>query len=313
MSINLYLSLGGYENDYGIQVEVSFDYIQNMAANTTIKEIINITNSTNGQDTQLFSLIGRDPRITYGTVGNHQYVFIVYSYNVIGYGGKQSSPQLTYGLPNSNFLLLKKGLQSNSTVLHVVWNYLSPKINSGYDDINCYELFARNNNSLGSAPVLVKNVTNTMDPRNFQFAFTVPNLSAYWFSLRVRNSFGYSNFTKELLHIAADSPKALKQVVVKTIGPNVSIEWGNSFDSKGFAFKSFDLAFYHWLPYPILLSGTQQLQVFCNMSDPGTIAQQSCIIPMFAFTEYPNFIEAGTQVNVQALGINDVGSTNFTP
>jgi|LauGreDrversion4_2_1035121.scaffolds.fasta_scaffold436761_2 hypothetical protein len=51
MSINLYLSLGGYENDYGIQVEVSFDYIQNMAANTTIKEIINITNSTNGQDT----------------------------------------------------------------------------------------------------------------------------------------------------------------------------------------------------------------------------------------------------------------------
>jgi hypothetical protein len=34
---------------------------------------------------------------------------------------------------------------------------------------------------------------------------------------------------------------------------------------------------------------------------------------MFAFTEYPNFIEAGTQVNVQALGINDVGATNFTP
>jgi hypothetical protein len=34
---------------------------------------------------------------------------------------------------------------------------------------------------------------------------------------------------------------------------------------------------------------------------------------MFAFTEYPNFIEAGTQVNVQALAINDVGSTNFTP
>jgi len=68
----------------------------------------------------------------------------------------------------------------------------------------------------------------------YSFTLSSPDSASFYFALKARNSFGTSNFTKELLVIAGESPYAVKQVEIEYIGSNVSISWNHSFVSKNF-------------------------------------------------------------------------------
>ncbi len=77
---------------------MTFDYLS--SSNST--ELFTILNSTNSTGLETFNLYGIDPRITYENVANHQYVFIVCTYNILGPGGNKSTDYpLRYTVPDS--------------------------------------------------------------------------------------------------------------------------------------------------------------------------------------------------------------------
>jgi len=61
-------------------------------------------------------------------------------------------------------------------------------------------------------------------------------LPSFNLSLRARNSFGVSNFTKELLILNDNRPEAVNQVEIIYLEANVLILWNSSFMSYGFEF-----------------------------------------------------------------------------
>ncbi len=71
-------------------VKVNFYYKTN-STEAASSEILTVTNSTKMNGNFLVSLIGFDTRITYDNVGDHNYVFIVQSYNILGVGGNTTS------------------------------------------------------------------------------------------------------------------------------------------------------------------------------------------------------------------------------
>lgn len=73
--------------DYSIKVRVTFDYLSSSNSN---QELFTLINSTNSQGQATFNLYGIDPRITYENVLNHQFVFTVWTYNLLGIGGNRS-------------------------------------------------------------------------------------------------------------------------------------------------------------------------------------------------------------------------------
>ena len=78
------------------------------------------------------------------------------------------------------------------------------------------------------------NITILTSAPKYFFTLFSPVSASFYFALRARNSFGVSNFTKELLVIAGESPYAVKQVEIEYIGTNVSISWNQSFVNKEF-------------------------------------------------------------------------------
>jgi hypothetical protein len=46
---------------------------------------------------------GLDPRISYETIGDHQYTFYVSPYNLLG-KGSNSSVSIAFDVPNSNYI-----------------------------------------------------------------------------------------------------------------------------------------------------------------------------------------------------------------
>jgi hypothetical protein len=69
-------------------------------------------------------LIGLDSRINYDTVGNHNYIFEIQTYNFLGNGGS-SFIQMNYSPPNSDQIKIYRGLNSNSTHLQIEWTPLN--------------------------------------------------------------------------------------------------------------------------------------------------------------------------------------------
>ena len=104
---------------------------------------------------------------------------------------------------------------------------------AGFDDIIYYEIYARSN-STQTPLVLVKIDYNTTCEFQCQFTLASPDYSSFYFALKARNSFGLSNFSKELLVVAGNSPYAVKQVEINYFGTDISISWNNSFKSNGF-------------------------------------------------------------------------------
>jgi predicted metallopeptidase len=74
--------------DYSIKVRVTFDYL---SSSNTNQELFTVINSTNSHGQATFNLYGIDPRITYENVLDHQFVFIVGTYNLLGIGGNRST------------------------------------------------------------------------------------------------------------------------------------------------------------------------------------------------------------------------------
>jgi|LauGreDrversion4_2_1035121.scaffolds.fasta_scaffold629493_2 hypothetical protein len=66
-----------------------------------MSSVFTVTNSTNNIGVFTFNVIGLDPLITYDSVSNHQYIFEIQTFNLLGPGGS-SFIQMNYSLPNSN-------------------------------------------------------------------------------------------------------------------------------------------------------------------------------------------------------------------
>ena len=90
--------------------------------------------------------------------------------------------------------------------------------------------------------------------------------------MRVRNSFGVSDFSTQVRFGTIVLPKVVQPVVVTRDGVNVTISWLNSFNENGLPILGYDMQLNTSAGKYQFSVGTEIMENLCDLTDPDIFA-----------------------------------------